>query len=176
MGLEPSSIVCVPKPPGNILSDRPHVSCRILYRWLYTRIGFCREVRLVVIVGSVDCVRREAPNTKVCCDMSGATDEARIYRYIERNPFSTVVTKFGLAGRRSPDVYCRALLNWRRRSGIPCWSTYRVGCHDTCDSSGRCCDTGTATTNARRSPIISDRRVDIGMARAVRMHLRNWAR
>lgn len=86
MGLEASRVMRVPKPPGNILSDRPHVSCCILYRRLYTGIGFGRIVRLVVAVGSVDSVGGEAPNTKVCRDVGGATDEASIYRYIERDP------------------------------------------------------------------------------------------
>lgn len=127
MGLETSGVMGVPKPPGNILSDRPHVSCRILYRRLYTGIGFGRVVRLVVTVGSVDSIGGEAPNTKACRDVGGATDEASIYRYIERDPFATVITQFELAGRGSPDLYCRRLLNWRRRSRIPCWISYWTG-------------------------------------------------
>lgn len=81
--------MCIPKPSRDILSDRPHVRRGILHRGLDTGIGFGRVVRLVVAVGSVDCVGSEAPNTEARCDVCGAADEAGVDRYIERNCYDS---------------------------------------------------------------------------------------
>ena len=85
MRLEPSGVMCVPKSSRDILSDRPNMRRGILHRGLDTGIGFGRVVRLVVAMGSIDCVGGEAPNTEARRDVCGAADKTGVDRYIEQD-------------------------------------------------------------------------------------------
>lgn len=68
----------VPESARDVLSNGPHLGCRILNGGLNSWVGFSGVVGFIVAMRSVDCVGGEAPHTEVRCDMRCAADETGI--------------------------------------------------------------------------------------------------